>query len=118
MIEHDIAQYIADNSNLVLGTDLFADHLPAGTDYGVYVKLTNESYDEGSLVAATVNVFVTYSSYYETRSVANTIADLLTAMKGTGAWATGGRAMIDNYGQNLEGDHMMVVSSNIFYEGG
>jgi len=118
MIEQTIAQYLADKTSLTLGTDLFVDHLPAGVQHGVFVKMVEDSIDYGAMPRATVEVLITYRSYYDTAQRTYEIRDVLIEMVGIDGWASGGRAIVNNYGQNSQGDNLMSVMCDIFYEGG
>lgn len=113
MIEHDVAQYIADNSSHELGVDLAAYNLPQGAEEGLFVRISTEEYEHSALVSSFVTVFVTYSEYYRTREVAVEVKDLLVNMKGLGDWATGGDVTIVNLGENKQGACLFGVTSQV-----
>ena len=121
MIEYDVAQVIADNTSLTLGTDLFADHLPDGTDYGVFIKVATDLDAYASVGRAKLNIFITYADYKTCRDTADDIKDVIKEYLGvssSGSWSCGGSVLFRNFGQNLQGDHMVVLITDVYYENG
>jgi len=117
MIEHTIAQYIAANSEHVLGEDLAAYDLPEGAEEGLFVRMSSEQYSFGALVNAFVTIFITYDGYYKTREVADEVRALMVAMKGLDGWTTGGDVTVTSLGENKDGYCLFSVVSRIRFEG-
>ncbi len=117
MIEHKVAQYIADNTSLKLDVDLWAYSLPDGQSEGCFVRMSSEEYSFGSVVSSYVTAFVTYQTYYTCREVADEIRILFGKMKGLGEWATGGDVTVTFLGENESGACLFGITSSIKYEG-
>ena len=118
MVEHTIAEYLADKLGMTLGKDVFVNALPEGAEYGIWVRNLSEEYQFGSLTDTTIGIFISYNDYYTTRQKALDVKDAIVAMKGCGNWASGGVATISNLGVNSVGDHMMSVVASIYNNGG
>ena len=113
MVEVTIADYLTTE----LGEDVYAHELGETVDYGVYVRLLDEEYEDGKLVESVVGCFVTEPSFSECRSKVLEVKDAITGMIGYNGWCSGGRARISNLGKNEAGDEMMVVTATIYSEG-
>jgi len=118
MVEYDVATYLADKLGLVLGTDIFANCLPEDVDYGVYVRVLDEEYEDGKLSSSIIGTFICKGSYFDCRNLAVSVKDALCDMKGMDTWTTGSHVNITNLGTNARGDEMLVVTANVFFNNG
>ena len=115
MVEYSIAEYLAGSLGMTLGTDVFANALPEGVEYGIWVRNLDETYEMGALVETIIGVFVSYPDYYTVREKAVKVKDALIAMKGYGEkkWCCGNTVRISNLGVNEKGDNLISITSTI-----
>ncbi len=113
MVEIIIADFLTSQ----LGEDVYANQLPETIDYGVYVRLLDEEFEEGKLVESIVGCFVTESDYASVKAKVDNVRKAILSMKGYQTWSSGGRARVSNLGTNAAGDEMFVVTATIYNEG-
>lgn len=112
-----VENLLADFLTLRLNEEVYVNSLPLGKDYGVYVRVLDEEYEEGRLVETIIGCFVTEANYATCRDKANKVKDSIFSMKGLESWTSGGRVRVSNMGTNKAGDEMIVVTATIYNEG-
>ncbi|HID30662.1 MAG TPA: hypothetical protein EYP19_11740 [Desulfobacterales bacterium] len=88
MVEEDVANYIASNSDFAVGTDIFLGTLPSGTREGMIVRNVRELEAFSALNLAYISIVLFYRSYSTAAESQATVSDLLNNRRGTldGTW--------------------------------
>jgi len=101
MVEEDVANYIAMNTSLVTGTDLFLNQLPANTPEGAAVRVIRSPKPWGNLTTTLISIFIFYNSFVTNRNLVDSLVILFNDYRGSlGSWSISGQVSWSNYGKD------------------
>ncbi|HXK71961.1 MAG TPA: minor capsid protein [Clostridia bacterium] len=118
MAEISIAQYIAANTDLVLGADLFLAYLPEDTSNGVVVRTLFSDDNSDGLAIHYIFVIIIYENYEDAKTLANSIKTLMKNHRGTtgSTWSVKDKVVSRWLGQDNIKRNIFEVSFQIVDE--
>jgi hypothetical protein len=113
MALEELAEIIADNTDLVLGESIWLHNVPESAQEGVAVKLIRRLTDFGKIKAHRVAVFVLFRKWDTQKARIAEIEDLMDNLRGkiSADWGVSGEIQVNDYGLD---DHLRYVSSVVF----
>lgn len=91
-MEQTLANYIADNTTFILGTDLFLTTLITGVEEGIIIRLETLLSSDAGLFFRNVEALIMFKDYVAANNKFETLFSLFEARRGTldGTWTVAG----------------------------
>lgn len=118
-MEQTLAEYIADNSTLSLGTDLFLATLVSGTEEGVIVRFERLLGSDAGLFFRNVELLIMFKDYVAANNMFHTLFTLFEARRGTleGTWTVRSEVLGSYEGIDKNFDrHVFRLNFEIAYQ--
>lgn len=118
MLEETIANYIAGNTSLVTGTDIFLHSFPEGFEEGVIVRCGNEVASFEPLRNNSTRLLIFYRDYIDSRNIVEVLMVLLNSKRGTldGTWTITGELNTEELGEDQEGRFGFSIELSLSYD--
>ena len=118
MVESTIAEYIADETSFVLGTDITLSDLEEEDREGISFRLLSNVDADGILSTAIIDTLLFYYDYVIGRGHLDTLASLFDARRGTidGTWTVAGEVLSQYLGKDPIGRYVFAIRSEISYD--
>lgn len=117
MVEETIATYLASNTSLTKGVDLFLADFPPSTREGVVLRLLNIKETSGTLAQANLIIMVFKKDYITGRDLSLTIISTLNNVRGSldGSWTPFNEIKFNDYGKDELDRYNFTVSCPITF---
>jgi hypothetical protein len=118
MVESTIAQYIADQTDFALTTDIVIHDLDEETREGISIQLDTNFDVDAALSLAEVNLLLYYYDYVIGRGHLDTLTALFNDYRGTinGNWTVGGPVESQFIGKDPMKRYVFSIRVHIYYD--
>ena len=116
MVEQDIAEYIAEEASLVLGTDIFNENLASSKKEGISVLLNRKLQNFASFDFALIQILIFKHDYVVGNNLMTTITTLLNDYRGTDEWGTINSVRSEHLGMDSANRNIFSISVEIAYK--
>jgi len=118
MVESTIAEYIADETSLVLGEDIYLSELFEDDREGLSVNFGHNLDADGKLSYCSLNIFLFYYDYVVCRGHVDTLTALFDSARGTtdGSWTVAEEVSSQYLGKDQAGRYVFSIGLKISYD--
>lgn len=114
-IEEDIATFIANNTSLSLGSDIYLHNLPEDDGQGLAVKPIRHVQNFGAGQTTRFGIFFLYKNWVSEKSKIDTIVNLFEDKRGkiSSSWAIKGEIETQYFGMDEYDRYISTILINI-----